>query len=413
MPHPKRFALTAVFVIFLLPFSLPAWGQGGGGGSGSGGGGGTGGSTGGTGAVAPQPESQPRRPSTPEAQGAPVVISGRVVIEQGTPPPDRAAIEWVCSGKVRREGYTDSRGYFSVSLGQSAAMLPDASFGSYDTLMRPVNNTGTDQPNSLAPINLVGCEIRAALPGFHSDTVPLAGRRSLDPPDIGVIVLHPIGRTEGTVVSATSLRAPKSAKKALKKGLDYAKKSKWAEAQEELLKAVQTYPDYSEAWFELGLVYRRQGQTEQARTAFQKAVATDSRFIRPYFELAQMAAAANQWQEAADFTDKALALNAYEYPIAYFINSVAYYNLRNLDQAQKSALQVQRLDSQHRLPQVDLLLSDILVQRRDYQGAADRLRNFLTVAPNAPQAELAKTKLERLEQVLVTTRTSAEPEPQK
>jgi tetratricopeptide (TPR) repeat protein len=411
MPHPKRFALTAVFVISLLPFSLPAWGQGGGGGGGAGGGGSAGGSSGGQGGVRTRAEGD-RQPTTPRTESAPIFISGRVVTEDGNPPPERAAIERVCNGKVHREGYTDSRGYFSIELGKNLAVLPDATIGYFDTL-GSAPSRAADTPNPVAGINLIGCEIRVALPGFHSDSVPLAGRRPLDSPDIGTLVLHPFGEVEGTVVSAASLRAPKSAKKALHKGLDYAKKSKWEAAQKELLQAVQIYPGYGDAWFELGVVYRRQGQTEEARTAFQKALATDSRFIRPYFELAQMAAAANKWQEAAHFTDKALALNPYDYPMAYFINSVAYYNLRNLDRAEKSALQAQHLDSQHRLPQIDLLMSDILIQRLDYQGAAERLRSFLKVAPDAPQAELARTRLHKIEQVLVTTSTSASPEPPK
>jgi hypothetical protein len=68
--------------------------------------------------------------------------------------------------------------------------------------------------------DLIGCEIRAALPGFRSDLVNLIGRRSFDNPDVGTIVLHRLGNVEGTTISVTSLRAPKDARKAFEKGTE-------------------------------------------------------------------------------------------------------------------------------------------------------------------------------------------------
>ena len=54
-------------------------------------------------------------------------------------------------------------------------------------------------------------------------------------------------------VSATTLAAPKNAKKAFQKGLELVKKKKLDEAQASFQQAVQTYPKYAGAWFEFGL----------------------------------------------------------------------------------------------------------------------------------------------------------------
>ena len=59
------------------------------------------------------------------------------------------------------------------------------------------------------------CDLRARLAGFRSQSVSLANRRPMDPPDIGTILLHRLSPTEGTtLISAVSLAAPKDAKKA-------------------------------------------------------------------------------------------------------------------------------------------------------------------------------------------------------
>lgn len=412
--------LVALVVSLLIFSAASVVGQQGGqtGGGGTGGTGGTGGSTGGTGSTGgvgttrPTISTQPRQPTQDrQVQETPIFLSGRVVTEDGVPPPERAVIERVCNGMVRREGYTDSKGYFSIQLGQSFGIMQDASVGTFDMsgmpTMRSTTSPGTFGSSSATA--LLGCELRASLPGYRSESVNLTGRRPLDHPDIGMIVLHPYGKVEGTIVSATSLQAPRDAKKALEKGRDYAKKSKWEQAQQELQKAVQVYPKYAEAWYELGVACQRQAHAEEARKAYAEAIAADSKFIRPYFQLAHMAALNNKWQEVADLTDKALALNAYEYPAAYFYNSVAYYNLHKLDLAEKSARRAKRMDSEHRIPRIDLLLSNILAERKDYDGAAGLLRDYLKFAPPSPDTEAAKTQLANIEKILATANAAPGP----
>ena len=50
----------------------------------------------------------------------PMFLSGRVVVEDGTPLTDAAMIQSICRGNIRNEGYTDRKGAFSVELGASA-----------------------------------------------------------------------------------------------------------------------------------------------------------------------------------------------------------------------------------------------------------------------------------------------------
>src|SRR5688572_19730542 len=65
----------------------------------------------------PFPESDPNQNRFPEMQ-RPIYLSGKVVLDDGTPPPDSVVIERVCNGQPRAEAYTDSKGRFSFQLGQ-------------------------------------------------------------------------------------------------------------------------------------------------------------------------------------------------------------------------------------------------------------------------------------------------------
>ena len=172
----------------------------------------------------PAPGSQPQY-GVPEFQ-RPIFLSGKVMMDDGTPPPDPVVIQRVCNGRPRPEGYTDSKGRFSFQLGQNLSVLPDASVGRGDYTpnstnlgINPATGVGVGSSEEMERV-LMNCELRADLPGFRSDSVSLAGRRALDNPEVGIIVLHRIGNVEGLTISATSLMAPKDARKAYEKGLE-------------------------------------------------------------------------------------------------------------------------------------------------------------------------------------------------
>jgi tetratricopeptide (TPR) repeat protein len=353
-----------------------------------------------------QPRSQDQTPF-PEIQ-RPLYLSGKVLLDDGTPPPDFVTIETVCNGVVRPQGMTDSKGRFSFELNRNAALFMDASVSGSDMAnggMMP-SRTGTTQPGiagmpgQISERQLMGCDLRASLPGFRSDTLNLTGRRFMDNPDVGTIVLHRLGNVEGLTISATSLAAPKDAKKAFDKGREALKKNKIDEAEKQFSKAVELYPKYAAAWNQLGMVQDHKKDYEAARKSFSEALAADSKFISPYDGLAQLAARENKWEEVADVTDRMIRLNPVDFPRAYFLNSVAKLNLGKLDAAEESVNHLIQMDPQHRYAKAEHVLGVILAQKNDYDGAATHIRKFLELAPPGADLELAKKQLAQLEQSL-------------
>jgi tetratricopeptide (TPR) repeat protein len=336
----------------------------------------------------------------------PIFLSGKVVMEDGTPPPDSVTIERVCNGIARPEAYTDSKGRFSFQLGQNLGVMQDASVSSADAggfgggfpgQQQQQRGGFPGQGRGVSERDLMGCELRAAYPGFRSEIVNLSGRRMFDNPDVGTIILRRLGNVEGTTISMTSLQAPKDAKKAFDKGRDNLKKKKPEQAQKEFEKALQLYPKYAVAWFELGLLAEARNDAEGARKAYSEALSADPKYVSPYLQMALLSAKDNKWQEVADTTDRVIKLNPVEFPQAFFYNSVANYNLRKIDAAERSAREAVKLDSNHRMPKAEHLLGIILAEKQDYNGAAESLRNYLKFAPNATDAPKVREQLTELE----------------
>jgi tetratricopeptide (TPR) repeat protein len=358
----------------------------------------------------PSPTDPTQRTPFPEIQ-RPIFLSGKVVMEDGTPPPEPVTIERVCNGQQRPEGYTDSKGRFSIQLGQNTAIMADASVGSsMDTFPGSNSPLGGRSGGGMFGANrglserdLIGCELRAVLAGYRSEVVMLSGRRTLDNPDVGTIILRRLGNVEGLTYSATSLLAPKDAKKAYEKGLERAKKDKMDDARKEFEKAVQIYPKYAAAWYELGVIHQRQQRPADAKSAYEQSLAADSKFVKPYLQMALLAAGEQNWQQVADTTDRVIRLNPVDFPQAFFFNSVANYNLKKFDAAEKSAAEAVKLDTKHQLPKAQHILGVLMAMRNELGGAAENLRSDLKHAPSAPDVDAVSKQLAEIERRLGST----------
>lgn len=339
----------------------------------------------------------------------PIFLSGKVMTTDGGPPPDPATIELVCNGQPRPFGYSDSKGRFSINLSQPNNVLPDASVGfggtgsGLDSMNQSMPGSRGNANRGISEQQLMGCELRATLPGYRSDIVNLAGRRLLDNPDVGTILMKRLGKVEGYTVSLTSAEAPKNARKAYEKALDQAKKQKYADAEVNLRTAVGAYDRYAVAWFELGRVLEAQNKSEEARGAFEKAITADSKYVNPHLHLMQSDAVAQNWEALEKSSGAILKLNPFDYPQAWFYNSVANLQMNKLDVAEKSAREALKLDELHQFPKISHVLGIILAQQQQYPEALDQLKGYLTLAPNARDADAVRKQVTELERFMGKT----------
>jgi tetratricopeptide (TPR) repeat protein len=402
------------------------------------------------------PTSNPNTTTNPSGNmgvDRPIFLSGRVMLDDGTAPPESVSIQRICGSNPHTEAYTDGKGRFSFQLGQRLGVLPDASetttrgsgMGGMGSGMGNVGQTGAmgSMQRENSSTALMGCSLRASLAGYRSDTVDLTNHRSLESPDVGTIILHRVGSVQGQTISATSALAPKDAKKAFEKAQNDKKKDKLEDAQKELVKATTIYPKYAAAWYELGLLQEQSKNDEDAKKSYAQALAADSRYVNPYAQLAgiavrqpcggkaavpQQASVASQvtlgdaapatmtceqkWKEAKETTDRLLALDPVNFPEMWFYNAVANYQLKNFEAAEKSARSGLKVDTDHVKPQMNQLLAVLLASKEDYAGAAESLKTYLQIAPNGPEAATVKKQLAQIEAKLQPDATAKKEEKQ-
>lgn len=360
--------------------------------------------------TSPFPGSTSNSTTTGPWETRPLFLSGRVMFDDGNQPNSQIRIERVCSGNPKLEGHTDSKGRFSIQMDSQMVMDTDAADasmggggmgpggpGAPGSGQSPMSNTGRFGGSSPSD-RYWNCELRASYPGYRSDYIELGTRRSLDDPNVGTIVLHHLGSSQGSTVSLTTALAPKHAQKEYEKGTQLAQKGKFEEAEKHLTAATDSYPKYAIAWFALGQVEQREGRTDDARKSYQAAITADPKYVNPYDQLALLSVQGSKWEEAANFSKQAMSLDPEEFPSSLWYNAYANYKLKKPDDAVKSAQNLLKRDTAHHYPQAERLLTQIYLEKGDYSNAATHLRTYLSLDPHAQDADALRQMLLKIEQ---------------
>jgi tetratricopeptide (TPR) repeat protein len=259
----------------------------------------------------------------------------------------------------------------------------------------------------MGQVNLMGCELRAVLPGFTSEAVQLGRRSVFDNPSVGTIILRRIGNVQGTSISFTSLAAPKEAKKAYEKAFNETRKPKpnFKNAVKELDKAVAEYPQFAAAWYLLGRIRASENNVPGAREAFEKAIEADGKYLNPYSPLVRMALAEGRFGDAKLLSGRVLELNPHMTEVQ-FLHAVASFELGEIEEAEKSLGMVRSAADGKSYPGVHHLMGTILAKKGQFAPAAVEYRAFLTSDPQAPAAAAIQRQLTEWEALGVIERAA-------
>ena len=339
----------------------------------------------------------------------PIFLSGKVVLDNGEIPPEPVTIVRVCNGQRVPESYSDRKGHFSFQVGGNPSVaLTDASVGGLGGNMGNGqfggpgfgSNMGMGGPSMGGDmsVDMTGCDLIAELPGFRSDAVSLGRRRTMDNPDVGVIVLHSLGGPTTSIVSATTLQAPKKAKDSYDKAMrEMTKKDGDPEkAAKELEKAVAEYPQFAAAWTLLGDTRAKMKDSEGARDAYEKSIEADPEYIRPYPALVQLAVNAQDWERTSELSEKMLSINPGITQVRYY-QAVAQFSLGRVDDARTTAMAIQASPDAARFPQTHQMMGMIYSRQGAFNEAAKEYRSYLQAAPESASAEQIKKQLNEWE----------------
>ena len=326
-----------------------------------------------------------------------VHFSGQVQMEDGTRPPEAVTIQKICDGRAVDIARTDSQGRFGFDFsGSSREAVGDASAMPHNSdVFTPIgSSTRTTNP---VTSSLKTCELKATLPGFSSDRVDMNIRDTLDNTNVGTLILHPTSKVAELSVSATSLAAPSAAKRAFDKGHNEAAAQKWQAAAKDFEKAVDEYPAYAAAWYELGLMRQNQKDATGAVDAWKAALKSDPKYLKPYEALAQSSFEDSDWKSLDQYASEWIKLDADAVPQAYLFNAFAAAKLGRNNDAEQLALRGLLADKQRRFVKLDYVLGVVCLQEGKYAESAKYFREYLGASPQATDAEAIRQQLPRLE----------------
>jgi tetratricopeptide (TPR) repeat protein len=336
-----------------------------------------------------QPPSQVARPDSIQESGlygywnnmtgqgrAGGALLGKVAVEGEPLLWNPIVVSVLCNGATAYNTQTDAKGNFGIILAPTSTE-PDA--------------------KRLMESKFEDCTVQANFTGFHSSSITITQHHLRDEPDLGTITLSRSGgRAAATAISTTIESAPVAAVKAYDKARTELIDQKPDKARRDLEKAVQAYPTFAAAWYQLGILQEVENSGD-ARGSFARAAAADPQFVLPYEQLAALDAQGQKWQDVLDNTNHALSLDPGGTIHTWYFNALANFQLGKTDAAEAAALKALTLDPAHTVPHVEQLVAVILAKKGDYAGALSHLRNCLTYLPSGESADMVKKQIALLE----------------
>lgn len=317
-------------------------------------------------------EAQQRQQRSRQQQLWDMSVSGNVMLASGGTPPEPVRIKYVC-GTRASETLSDSKGRFTVFVQQEYGFQDASLAGSYKN--RAAGGS---------------CMIQAVASGFRSSTIT----------DGGTIILTPLGDAEGSVISVTSLAAPKKAKALFFKAVQELGKGPSAnldKAMKDLQKAIDEYPEYAAAWARLGQVKAESGDADGAIVALEKSVQLDERYLLPYDALVRLYMGKGDWDHATELTKFVLGINPADTAMRWY-QAVCSYETGHDDEAMSLIGEVVKdPEAAKQFPQTQRIMGLIYAKRGEYAEAAAAYKRYVQWDPDGQAVAAVKKQLNEWE----------------
>ena len=202
------------------------------------------------------------------------------------------------------------------------------------------------------------------------------------------------GENHGSIVSAAQLAVPKKARHEYEKAENAAQKSKWAEANQCLQRALVIWPKFAEALVLRAIIERNANSSEQAITDAEKAVESDPSYGRAYVVLGAVYTDVNRWDDAVRVLDRGVSI-APDYWQGYYEMSRTLLLKRDftgaLQQAQKAS------DVGHaNFAMLHLIKGYAYLGLSNQPAARTELEAYVKLEPKSDAALRVRTTLEKM-----------------
>jgi Flp pilus assembly protein TadD len=295
------------------------------------------------------------------AQTYPLIIRGKVTMQDGSPPPQQAGIQKTCTdGQGSAPGpLTDKKG---------------------DYLWRM----------DVDPTRTRVCYLDARLQGYVSTRIDISGFEGFTSTtkDLPPIVLRP-AIPDPRTINSSETDVPAKSRNAWKAAMKAVDADNLDEAQKQLQAVTEGSPKFARGWHTLGIVEQVQQKLPQARDAFQHAIEIDPKSLGSYVMLARVAIKSKDWESAAKAADALIKGDPKQtYPEIYLHQSVARFKLKDLAGAESAATDAAQ---KYQIPRAEFVLGRIAEAKGDLAAAREHINKYIALDPNA--SDIGQIKL--------------------
>jgi tetratricopeptide (TPR) repeat protein len=196
----------------------------------------------------------------------------------------------------------------------------------------------------------------------------------------------------GTIdVSEAAQNIPKPARKAYEQGLNAQKENRLEKAMASFNQALEIYPGYFQALTDRGNLLMQQNKLTEAMGDFERALQINGQYSPALRGAGYCNIQQRKYEIAIGLLEKSLI---YEPKIALSHMLLGYANLslNRYEQAKRELEQALKLGPDS-VVRARVYLAEVLAHEQKFKEAADEIRSYLKLKPEAPDAETLK-KLE-------------------
>lgn len=290
----------------------------------------------------------------------PVILRGKVTLDDGTPPPFTVGIERSCS-----DPNMSGPGPITNKKGEWVWRLEFDPQSPNSCVFRATHQGWVSTAIDASNVNLTSQDTQATLP-------PL--------------VITP-EHADPYLIRLTEADTPGKAKGPMNKAMKALDGNNLPAAAQFMADAVAAAPKYADGWHFLGIVDERLSKTAEARDAYTHAIAADPKHLTSYITLAHLCVRLKDWQCTAQNSELLIKADKKRlYPQIYLDRAVAQYELKDTAGAEESIAEAIRLDPRHKRPREEYVEGRILEAKGDINGAREHMSKYLELDPNTPDA---------------------------
>jgi hypothetical protein len=307
--------------------------------------------------------------------GVTIIMEGRVVMPDGTPPPKPAGLERVCSDLNGSEPgpITDKKGHYIWN-------------------------------QRLSPDTNRACFMRATLPGFLSTQIDYGDlgladfTSSTQKKQMPDMVLSPRDSGAPNSVSLVDITdVPGKAQPPYKLAMKALDQDNYDEGISQLTLCVKLVPKFADGWTILGALYERRQHYKEAKDAYQHAIDINPKIGSPYLRLARVSNLLGDWDAAAKAEDGMMKLEPRYFPEIYFQQAVTRFAQKNYTGAEESAKTALMLNAKNiNLKRAEYVLGRAALAKGDLAGAKEHIANYIQMDPTVADVNKIQAQLDEI-----------------